>query len=495
MKLQLIHPANDNKQRLILNGYKSFPPPIGLEILSKYIEIKNPNIKIEIFDGNATSPEVILKNLNADFIGISDWFSNHSNSMYFAKRTKEINPLCKVIIGGPNATNLGERILINHPYVDFVVYGDGEEALYDIVKAKSNSEIPNLWYRNAKGGICFTFKKSCKINDNEDFDLEHLLFNNISKYDTRVKSYKQTKDLSPFPISSIRGCIKAQQSGPCAFCSFPSDLKLRIKSPEKFWSQIELLYSKYGISKFLETGDNFIVGNYPEKILKSKPKDLNIYLRIYANIESLNYKNIKELAGIGVKEIYFGIENIDESVQKEVNKKYDSSSIFEKIELIQDFGIHPFPSFIFGLPGETEISMIKNNAFAKLLSYEFPSIQHISYNAWIPLIGSELFNKLMNDEFVFENYQLYTNKSLLTDDDIDYELLFLLSLKRFTDLSFETFHNIYKKPLHSRLSDQVAGYGGIADIINDSSYYKSIAKLLDNKAANRYTIEESLKCC
>lgn len=474
MKVQLIHPRNDDKQRLLLNGYKSFPPPIGLEIIAKYIESHKSKTNIEIFDGNVTPKEEIIENLDADIIGISDWFSNHNNAMLFAKQAKTICPNAVIVIGGPNATNLGERILINHLYVDYVVYGDGEESMLSLVDRKDDSSIPNLWFRDDLDHIRFTFKKSCLINKSKDFDLDHLFVNNCDKYNSTSQNYKFDKNLSPVPISSIRGCIKAYKHGACSFCSFPVDLKLRMKTPEKFWSQIQLLHNKYGISKFLETGDNFIVGNYPEKVLEAKPKDLNIYLRIYANIESLNEKNIQELSEIGVREIYFGIESIDSKIQQQTNKRIKESEIIYNIRLMQDYGIHPFPSFIFGLPGETEVSMIRNNSFARLIAEEFTSIQHISYNTWIPLIGSELFDMLMNDSFIFKKYQYYTNKSLRTDDDIDYEILFLLSLKKFTNLSFETFYNIYKKPLHPRLYNQVAGYGGIADNIKDSDYYIEI---------------------
>ena len=269
MKIQFIHPSNDEKHLNLQNGYKSFPPPVGLEILANYLNSKNKGLDIEIFDGNSTDNDTIVSNINGDIIGISDWFSNHNTVIKIARTIKRTNPKAKIIIGGPNASNLGERILLNHMFIDYVVYGDGEEAIDGIVKGLLLDKIPNLWYKTEEGSIKFTFKKSFNINSTLSYNLDHLFEYNIEKYDSRLYSYSNSVSLTPMPISSIRGCIKAQKYGACSFCSINSDSKIKIKSAEKFWQQIIALNSNYGINKFFETGDSFVIGDYPEQLLKT----------------------------------------------------------------------------------------------------------------------------------------------------------------------------------------------------------------------------------
>ncbi len=477
MKVVLIFPENDHKYRHLSNGYKSFPPPIGLEILAKNLECNINGLSIVIFDGNSTPFNNIINAFDADYIGVSDWFTNHNNCMLIAKTAKEKNDKCTIVVGGPNATHLGDRILRNHPYIDFVVSGDGEDALLQLIKQSELDKIPNLWYRDADE-VRYTYNELVDLNSLECFNLEHLFKYDLRKYDSRQNYFFNSKDLSPFPISSVRGCIKAISSKRCLFCALPQYDKVRLVSPEKFWAQIKFLQTKYGINKFFESGDDFIVGNYHEKILASKPDNLNIHLRIYANVSKLDKSILQTLSKIGVKEIFLGIENIDPNVLKSSNKIYDTSIIKDNLRLIEELGIHPFVSFIFGLPGETKESMLINQRFASELSYMFPKMEHISYNAGVPLIGSDWYKMLEENDRVRQSYHLFTNKDLIQDDDIDYEILFLLSLKKYTSLTFSEFRDIFSRPLHPRLQNEIAGFGCIVRNIELNEKYTKIAQVL-----------------
>ena len=202
---------------------------------------------------------------------------------------------------------------------------------------------------------------------------------------------------------------------------------------------------------------------------------MNIHLRIYANIETLNSAKIDTLAKIGVKEIFIGIENIDNEVLSISNKSNNCNKILCTLDEIEKHGISPFLSFIFGLPGETESSMYRNHSFAKYISNRFLKMNHISFNAGIPLIGSEWFKKLSSEFYVINKYKSFTGKSLISDDNLDYELLFLLSLKLYTSVDFINVLRVLNTPLHPRLTNQVAGFGNITDNILKSKKHLDFA--------------------
>jgi radical SAM superfamily enzyme YgiQ (UPF0313 family) len=480
VKVQLIHPANDEKHVTLQNGYKIFPPPIGLEIIANYLIDNLPDVEVQVFDGNSTSYAKIFSQIDADIVGISDWFTNHNTAMKFAREVKWKNPNTLLVAGGPNASNLGERILVNHNPVDYVVYGDGEEAMKGIVTKSSPEKIPNIWYKTSDGEIKFTFKKAFNINTAPSYNLDHLIDFNLEKYDSRMPSYTNDISLSPMPVSSIRGCIKAARHGACSFCALVYDSAIVIKNAENFWAQIALLNARYGINKFFETGDSFVFGNYPERLLKAKPHNLDIHLRIYANIETLSPEKIEALARIGVKEIFIGIENISNSVLSHLNKQNDKSCIIEVLDNLKIYDISPILSFIAGLPGETKETLYENHAYAESLAERFPNMNLISFNAGVPLIGSAWFTSLINNGEIRDRYWSFTGKSLYTDDDIDYEFLLLLSLKYFTSITFYDLYAILNKPIHPRLIDRNAGWGCIAGNIKDSSKHIEYANRLLN---------------
>ncbi|MDP2207544.1 MAG: radical SAM protein [Bacteroidota bacterium] len=458
-KVQLIHPGNDVKYKHLKTGYSSYPPPSGLEIIASYVERCIPKIRFEIFDGNVTSHNEILQRLDADVVGITDWFTSHSNAMEIARVAKIKNPNSKIVIGGPNASNLGERILLNNPEVDFVAFADGERTLTQIIQNDSSAEIRNVWFRGSDRKIHFSSGPDININDLGLFDFEHLYETDMRKYDSKEKSYFDEIDMTPIPISSIRGCIKAVKYGSCTYCTIPMTNGVRVMQPNLVWRQIRHLYEKYGIRKFFETGDSFTIGNYPEKLLEAKPKDLDVSFRIYANPDTISLKNISILKSLGVQEIFIGIETVDKDILQLANKNYDTSSIEKTVQLLEEYQIRVFLPFLFGLPGETYNSVNGNYDFAQYLISKYSNIDRLLISLAIPLIGSKWFDTLLKDDDIVTCYNEGGLRSLATDDNIEYERLFLLSLHKYCHLSFGDIYTILQKPLSQNLKGRIGGFG------------------------------------
>ena len=109
------------------------------------------------------------------------------------------------------------------------------------------------------------------------FNLEHLL----------VDSYDRSAHI---PLADIRGCAKAESSDRCSYCSI--DHSVSVMDPEVTWKQIEILYEK-GFNFFFHTGDSFFVGDYPERLLKTRPESLrDMQHRIYVRPEEVTRKNL-----------------------------------------------------------------------------------------------------------------------------------------------------------------------------------------------------------
>ena len=457
MKIQLVYSPNDLKYADLRTGYDSYPPPVGLAILSsflrRYAEIE---LQIKIYDGNITELNKIKNNLDGDLIGFSDWFTNHSNSIYLAKEAKRKNPNSIIVFGGPNASNLGDRILLNHKEIDFVVYGDGEEALLGIVNEDLN--IPNIWYRSGNQ-VIFSFKKNTQINKTIPFNFDGLYETDIQKYDTRDKNYNENIGLTPVPISSIRGCLKALTIGACSYCAIPRFKRMNILSPKLAWQQIEFLNEKYGIRYFFETGDNFLTGAYHKKLLAAKSKDFNIHLRIYSDFDSLSYSDIDILKELGVVEIFIGLESISSDVLEKANRTSHKNKIIKTISYLEKNNIRVFLPFLFGLQGETLSSIQQNFEFAKHLLNNYGNIQRVLFSLAIPLVGTNWFDELQSNQSILNSYLEITGRDLAIDDQLDYELLVLLSLENYSTITFSDIYNILKMPISDKIKKRIAGFG------------------------------------
>lgn len=465
-KIQLIHPPNDSEYKDLQRGYDSFPPPVGLAVLSSYLRRNIGNeVNVEIFDGNVSDFEVIKSKLDGDYIGFSDWFTNHENSLSLAEWAKNNNPNAIIIFGGPNASNLGQRILLNHKEVDYVVYGDGEEALLNIIQ---NGDLVNTWSRSGDS-VVFSGKRNVNINETVPFDFEGIYETDIGKYKCH---HNGNIGLTPIPISSIRGCVKALMNGPCSYCAIPRFSKMNIMDPVLVWEQIRLLNRTYGISYFFETGDNFLNGNFHRKLLAQKPSDINVKFRIYADFDNLDHEDIDVLKGIGVEEIYIGLESISQDVIHRAHRTSDKEKIVDVMSYLDRKSIKVFLPFLFGLPGESLSSIYQNYTFAKELLLLCNNIKRIVFSLAIPLIGTKWFSELENNPNVVNEYYLITGENLKTEDRIDYDILSLLSLKYMTTVSFMDIYNILKKPLNNDC--KVVSFSSLEDRIYKREQHQKV---------------------
>ena len=450
--IDLIMPESDEWYQQVHSGYTIMPPPSNLEILASYINSKISNTRVRVY----SDIKEINNNLASDFIGISDWFSNHQNAMNLAKKIKQRNPNCKIAVGGPNASNLGARILKNNSYVDYLVCGDGEEALVGLIELKEGkrqlTDVPNLWHRNEKGEAEYTFNQNISLNDSPLFDFSHLMIPQLEQYDSRRSNFISDVTRTPVPISSIRGCVKAMKLGRCSFCSMPTK-GIRIMKPEKVWEQVTALNNQYGIVEFFETGDDFIIGNYPKQLLKAKPKDLDVSFRIYTTPDKVSSEVAHTLRHLGVREIFMGIENINPVILRRANKFYDVSKVEDSVKNCEQEGIMVFLPFMFGLPGETEETAKKNHEFAHMLVGKYKNVNRILYSLVVPVVGCDLFKELASDRKIQRQYP-----EILWQDKLDYLKLTKLSIEKFCKVSLDSLLQFVNSP--PKLSSQIVGSYG-----------------------------------
>lgn len=457
VKLLLIHPSNDDNFKNLRPVYKILPPPTGLAVLASYINKHNINIKIEIWDGNYHSDEEITKNLYADYVGVSNWYSNHKNALNIAKLAKTMNPDSKVIIGGPNASNLGMRLLENRDFIDYVVVGDGEECLLKIIQNKhSKKEIPNLWYRE-NGEIKYSYSSPTDMNTLPVFTFDQIVNFNPNVYDC-VINQSFHRDISPIPISSVRGCVKAVLEGPCEFCALSNLNKLRAMNPKNFWEQISYLNKRYNFTHYFETGDDFIVGDYAKLLLSQKPSDVDAFFRVYANPMHINREKLELLKELGIYEIFIGIESLNKDVLEQAKKNIDKKHILELIQYAQDLEIGIFPSFILGLPKETKESMEETTTFINYILSEFKNIKHLLLSTAVPIIGSAWFNNLQNEQSIRSDYYKQTNEHLQKTDVIDYKVLLDLSLEKYSNVTIEDISTAIKNIIKLNSETIIASY-------------------------------------
>ncbi|MEW5896999.1 MAG: radical SAM protein [Nanoarchaeota archaeon] len=405
MRVNLIRPRTDDQYSSVKQVYSSFPPPVGPSCLGAVLR---DMAEVQINDENLSDVD-----FDADIIGIQSWVTTHNGALRLADQAKQSNPCGIVVLGGTNASHLAERILHNHPYIDYVVVGHGEETIMGLVNGRTIEKIPNLCYRKNRKVV----RNQEKFSRSPLFDLEQVV-------------QWECDDQTPFPISGIRGCIKAAKQGICEYCSLQNE-RVMVMKPDNFWKQVRVLKEKYSLDYFFETGDEFIVGKYPEQLLATRPADLSdVTLRIYSYPETLAQEGaIDTLARLNVRELYMGIETINEPILRKAGRNYNTDVIDDIFQNLSRCGIKAMVPFMFGLPGESNDSAQRNFDFSQQLLERYNhTLKMVQYSLVVPIVGSNYFTLCCNNGGIIADYN-GNGKNLLRDDDFDYSLLTELFIK------------------------------------------------------------------
>ena len=158
--------------------------PLGLLYIAGVLEQEGHQVEIiDLVAEDITEEKIQRAMSGVDAVGISvDSFAYH-DVVAITKHIKQIDAQIPIIIGGPHCTFYPEKSLLDIPYADISVEGEGEDAITDIIKGiegvKPFSEIAGIRYRKDKE-ICVG-KPPNIITDLDaiPFPARHL----VNKYD------------------------------------------------------------------------------------------------------------------------------------------------------------------------------------------------------------------------------------------------------------------------------------------------------------------------
>lgn len=135
-------------------------PHIGLGYIAAWLEKHNIDVhvidaKLERLDIPATLDKT--KKLNPNIVGITSMTHDFSEAVKLAGDIKKYNNQIKTIIGGIHATALPFETLRDNKEFDYIVYGEGEDTILELVqslkKNKGLRNIKGLGYREKNGKI------------------------------------------------------------------------------------------------------------------------------------------------------------------------------------------------------------------------------------------------------------------------------------------------------------------------------------------------------
>ncbi len=374
-------------------------PSLGLCSIGTYIK-EHSSCEIEIMEPilqGITEEQLLARVKVADILGLVCYTESRFQVFNFARKAKEANPNCKIVIGGPHVYALDRAILEHYPFIDLIVRGEGEETILEIIEGKPVEEILGITWRKNNGEVVRNSDRSL-ISDIDNLHYDYsLIFSQVKEYKELGSPYELQK-LNNLPMLASRGCPFQ-----CSFCA-ANELWGRMYrglSPEELVKRLKKLSSDYNIGYFrfydaLFTANDARVLKFCDLLKESNLKiKFRIDIRVGTSREVL--KNLKE-AGCDV--VGLGIESGSDKILQRINKRITREKIEETIKMCKELGYWVHGFFMVSLPDETLEDFEKTFELFKL--FDETNVQFFKIHPNIAFYNELKSKGEINDEVWFD---------------------------------------------------------------------------------------------
>lgn len=326
-------------------------------------------------------PDVVESLENPFLVGFSNYIWNFEYNKILAHEIKKAFPECIVVFGGQQICENSD-LLSECPFIDILMYYEGEVAFRDLLRAYINdgdlSRINNISFRTSEKSIVST---PIAVHDVSDFPSPF----ESGFFDMLCEKYPEI-DFVPL-VETNRGCPNR-----CTYCSWGMiKSKVRFFPLERVYADIE--WASRRKMEFLGIADaNF--GMFPrdeeitDKIIECNKK-YGYPKKFQVSYSKGNKERVfsisKKLNEMGMdKGVTLSFQSMSENVQKNIGRSnLDVEDYTALLKRYSEENIPTYTDLILGLPGETNESF--KNGIDMLLEQGQHTSLFVHLCEWLPL--------------------------------------------------------------------------------------------------------------
>lgn len=306
----------------------------------------------EIFCMRETPKSIVDRLESPAVFAFSCYVWNTEFNKTVAALVKKTFPECTVIFGGHNIPENDDAFLLANPFVDILIFGEGEKPFKGILEAFTRRtalrEIDNIAYRE-NGKVVMTARAQV-----DDISLYPSPYS-MGLLDGILQKYADT-DFSAI-LETNRGCPYH-----CAFCDW-CEQRSRIRSFPMVRIRADILWMAEHKIEFCYCADaNFGILKRDDSIIDlvtackqqyGYPKKFRVNFAKHNNDTVFNITKKLESAGLN-KGATISFQSMNPDALKSIGRENMSVSHFSSLmERYQAAGIATYTEIILGLPGES----------------------------------------------------------------------------------------------------------------------------------------------
>ena len=271
-------------------------------------------------DGDSFFKESIEKilSIKPDVVGITSMALDSPLGIELAQNIKQKYPQISIVLGGPHFGSIAKELLDNYPVIDYVVCGEGEKPILELMSrgraSVASPVITNLAERTPFGVQLIRQTKSGIALDDLPFPAYELL---------NLGDYTDNSGELCLSYEHARGCNLR-----CSFCYSPVHWGQgeQGKSIEKISTEIKQL-KRLGASSIFFVGDNFL--NDSSRAIEIcqaiQGSSDGVSFHGYATLAQLTDQVVKALSDAGFNTVFIGVDAVSDGRKKEFKKTYYKS--------------------------------------------------------------------------------------------------------------------------------------------------------------------------
>lgn len=359
--------ANEEEYRAALPALQGVCDQLGFDWLCK--------LRKEVFPAlvRRWTEQVDWSSYHA--VGFTSTFVQNNACFALARSIKQKFPQVATVFGGANFdAGMGREFLRKLPFVNYVVDGEGEEAIVELANRLSKGErgtgIQGVSAKTDEG-----IHEGGRANKVRNMDvLPEPGYEEYFETLWRLDREKVLGKLKPvLLVETARGCWWGEKHH-CTFCGLnASDMAFRSKTPEKVLEEFTSLTSRYQTLN-ISVIDNIMNLKYIEKVCGPMIRshcDYKIFWEVKANLTPLQ---LRIMADAGIEEVQPGIESLSTHVLELMRKGITMLKNVRFLKWANFFGINAGWNMLTGFPGETEDDYVRQRKLLPLLKHLQPPV-------------------------------------------------------------------------------------------------------------------------
>ncbi|MBZ9577953.1 radical SAM protein [Patescibacteria group bacterium] len=357
--------------------------------------LKKEGRKVKLIDAIAEGlgEECLIEKLNSfkpELIVVESSTPSFKNDLRTIHRIYNALPNCRIAICGPHASVFSKESLEEYDVIDYILVGEYEYTLLDLVNCLENSlDLESIL------GLAYRRGEEVRIN-NERPSIDNL---DSLPWPERedVPIYKYNDGFASLPSPNVQMWTTRGCPFHCSYCLWPQTMyrehKHRKRSPLAVVEEMECLIRRFNFKAVYFDDDVFNIDREHvlaicNEIIKKK---IEIPWAAMARADLMDETLLESMSCAGLCAIKYGIESADQNIVNLCKKNMDLDKAYQAIRLTKKLGIKVHLTFCLGLQGESKQTIQQT---VKFIQDSQPDSLQFSFAT--PFPGTEYFEYIRN---------------------------------------------------------------------------------------------------